>query len=322
AFAAQYRQFLDFLAYRPAIGSRERVAAAAYLLLQDRVAEAQAQLERARPEDVETRLQCAYAQAYLAFSRGQPDAARQLAAGYRDYPVPRWRDRFRNVIAQADEIAGAAGSVQNPDRREEVQDRLASEAPALAVTVEGGGIKLTSRNLASCRVRCYPIDVELLFSRSPFMGGEQVPGRFTFVRPAWEQEVTLSAGECSRTVELPEAFRRRNAIVEAAGEGVASARASHTPNAMQVQVVANYGQLRVRRADNGKPVAGAYVKVYARTTAGEETIFHKDGYTDLRGVFDYASISTEGLGSVEGFAVLVLDDALGAVICQAPPPPR
>ena len=36
--------------------------------------------------------------------------------------------------------------------------------------------------------------------------------------------------------------------------------------------------------------------------------FYKDGYTDFRGKFDYASLNTGQLDDVDRFAVLVLDD--------------
>ena len=50
--------------------------------------------------------------------------------------------------------------------------------------------------------------------------------------------------------------------------------------------------------------------------------FHKDGYTDLRGRFDYASVSTNELDAVARFAVLVLSDSDGAIIREAAPPKR
>lgn len=318
--AEQYGQFLDGLAYQPALGSRERLELVAYLLLQDRIAEALAHFAQVRPGELDTRLSYDYAQAYLAFSRSRPDEARAIAKRYSDYAVPRWRDRFRNILAQADEIEGAAAQVQDPNQRDQVQDALAARAPGLALRLEGDKLEIRSLNLAACTLRLYPMDIELLFSRSPFMGGAQVPGRFTFVQPAYEGPVTLGTGEITKRLELPSAFQARNVIVEVAAAGEV-ARASYTPNAMQVQIIGNYGQVRVRRADTGKPVAGAYVKVYARGADGSAR-FHKDGYTDLRGVFDYASISTPGLNDVQDFALLVLDEKLGAVIRQTAPPPR
>ena len=48
--------------------------------------------------------------------------------------------------------------------------------------------------------------------------------------------------------------------------------------------------------------------------------FHKDGYTDHRGRFDYASVSTPEPQPVNRFAVLVLDEGRGAALREAAPP--
>ena len=53
----------------------------------------------------------------------------------------------------------------------------------------------------------------------------------------------------------------------------------------------NYGQVRATVSATGKPLPKAYVKVYARLADGTVK-FHKDGYTDIRGRFDYATVST------------------------------
>jgi hypothetical protein len=68
-----------------------------------------------------------------------------------------------------------------------------------------------------------------------------------------------------------------------------------------------------------KPLSKVYVKVYARLADGSVK-FHKDGYTDLRGRFDYASVNTPERQPVERFAVLVLSDDRGAAVREAPPP--
>jgi hypothetical protein len=40
-------------------------------------------------------------------------------------------------------------------------------------------------------------------------------------------------------------------------------------------------------------------------------VFYKDGYTDLRGRFDYASLDPESLKTVEKFSIFVMSDELG-----------
>ncbi len=48
--------------------------------------------------------------------------------------------------------------------------------------------------------------------------------------------------------------------------------------------------------------------------------FYKDGYTDHRGRFDYASVSTPEQQPVGRFAILALSDEQGALIREVAPP--
>ena len=48
--------------------------------------------------------------------------------------------------------------------------------------------------------------------------------------------------------------------------------------------------------------------------------FYKDGYTDLRGRFDYASLSAQKSRGAVRYALLVLSDKDGAVIREVAPP--
>ena len=315
----QYRAYMEYLCYRPTFAPAENLAIGIYMLLQDRVNEAAAWSSRVQPAGVETGLQLDYLNAYLAFARGAPEEAAKLAANYKDYPVARWRNMFANVLAQADEISGANSKISNRDSREQAQDALATTAPSLELTLDGPTLNLHYRNLTTCRVSYYPMDLELMFSRTPFVR-DDLSGRFSLVKPVKVEEMALAAGKDSLEIKLPEAFRSRNMLVEIEGGGV-TARQMFTPHALDVRLVPAYGQVLVRGAKSGKPLSAVYVKVYARHTDGTVE-FYKDGYTDLRGRFDYASVSTDELERVEKFALLIMSDEAGAVVRETPPPAK
>ncbi len=95
----------------------------------------------------------------------------------------------------------------------------------------------------------------------------------------------------------------------------------HYANDLATNLAHQYGQIRVQRASDRSPLVATYVKVYARKHGGAVT-FYKDGYTDLRGWFDYASLSTTELDAVDRFAILVCSDQAGAAILETAPPPR
>ena len=88
-----------------------------------------------------------------------------------------------------------------------------------------------------------------------------------------------------------------------------------------MQVIENYGQVKVTHLTTAKPVAKAYVKVYAQMADGQVK-FYKDGYTDLRGRFDYASLNTNDLDVATKFSVLIMSEEHGALVREAAPPKR
>jgi hypothetical protein len=77
----------------------------------------------------------------------------------------------------------------------------------------------------------------------------------------------------------------------------------------------------VHAPDTKAPLPKTYVKVFARLPDGTVR-FHKDGYTDLRGRFDYASLSDDPNAGAQRYAVLVLDEQRGAVIRDVAPPAK
>ncbi len=83
--------------------------------------------------------------------------------------------------------------------------------------------------------------------------------------------------------------------------------------------IENYGQVKVAGQKDGKALSAVYVKVYAKQKDGVVR-FYKDGYTDLRGRFDYASLSTNDLDRVERFSILIMSEEQGAVVREAAPP--
>ena len=136
--------------------------------------------------------------------------------------------------------------------------------------------------------------------------------------PNKSAELGLTGKDGVQSFELPAGVKGANVVVEveAGGGRVSKPCFAHE---LAVQVVEPYGQLRVSQRAARKPLPRAYVKAYARTKDGAVK-FYKDGYTDLRGRFDYASVSTPERLPVARFALLVLSDDRGATIREAAPP--
>jgi len=182
--------------------------------------------------------------------------------------------------------------------------------------VAGKNVNITWQNLEAVTISYIPMDVELLFSRTPF--AQATGGQFAFAKPAWSQVVKLQPGRDKVAIPVPDDLQKRNMLVEVSAAGKTRI-ATYFATDMDVKFTENYGQVRVADDVDGKPLGKVYVKVYARLADGSVK-FHKDGYTDLRGRFDYASVNSPERQAIQKFSVLILSEDRGAVIREVAPP--
>jgi hypothetical protein len=82
-----------------------------------------------------------------------------------------------------------------------------------------------------------------------------------------------------------------------------------------VQINEAFGELKVVR--EGKAVRKVYVKVFSKDKEGKER-FYRDGYTDIRGKFEYAV--GDRLALVAKFAILIHSETHGSLIKEVSPP--
>ena len=319
SFYQQYKSLLNVLANRQALNDEDHLAVTYYLLLQDRIESALDHFDSVNKASIVEQIQYDYCDAYLDMYREQPEAAAAKAEKWKDYPVDHWRNRFKQIIAQVDGIRNARTGVVDDKDQSEQQTELASNSESFDFEIESGVGKLKYRNLGSVQVNYYEMDIELLFSRSPF-AQDELEG-FSLIRPNSTQTIKLTKnkqGKGSKEFKLPKEMMNKNVLVEV----VAGDQTKALPffaHSLDVQMVERFGQLQVTDEKSDKPISKTYVKVYARSTNGSVR-FHKDGYTDLRGRFDYVSQSNQSFDDVEKFAVLVLSDENGAVVRQAAKP--
>jgi hypothetical protein len=232
----------------------------------------------------------------------------------------------------------------DPAVRDHQQAELAASEPAFDFKVENRSIALTWKNLREVTLNYYLMDPEFLFSASPF--ATQDPGRFSIIKPTQSAPQALPEGQDTLDLPLPAAFAKANVLVEILGAGQRKAQAYHA-NTLKLALAENYGRLELRDSAAGQPISRAYVKVYARLKSGAVRFF-KDGYTDLRGKFDYASLNSsdpagvpspappdarggasgldyqmltpQELNEVERLAILILSEAHGAMVREVSPP--
>lgn len=316
ALEGNYRRFLDIVAHRNAPRPRDWLAAAYYQFLQDRVGDGLDAFARAG--DAGATLQREYMSGFVALLRGELEEAAAIASRWRDYPVERWRDQFRGIEAALSRAAAAGAEIIDDDDPRQRQDHLAESEPGFDLEIAGDTVEVSYHRLEEIVVSYYLMDIELLFSRQPFL--QRDTARFSMIQPNRREGIRLPEGRGSFGFDIPSDLHNRNLVIEVAAGGDRKARV-HYAHRLSVRLAHAYGQLRVGARETGRAAPGVYVKVYARTSRGAVD-FYKDGYTDLTGSFDYASISTDALDQVERFAILILSDELGSVIREAEPPPR
>lgn len=319
SFFAQYQDLLSVLANRRQLTDDDHLVITYYLLLQDRIDTALGHFANVARARLPFQIQYDYCDAYLDLYRENPKQAAVTAAKWADYPVDLWRNRFQSILAQVDEINGGKTETVDDENNTQQQTELASQAESFDFEVASGTAKINSQNLSKVDVNYYEMDIELLFSRSPF-AQDELDG-FSMIRPNFAQSLALATdgmGKSRQEFDLPESMKNKNILVEiVAGDQTKSQ--PYFAHSLNLQLLEKYGQIYVTEEDSGKPIPKVYVKVYARMMDGMVR-FHKDGYTDLRGRFDYVSQSNRSIDGIQKFSILVLSDQHGAVIRQSDPP--
>lgn len=298
-----FESILDILAWKPSLNAEDQLALTAQLLLQDRIADALARFDAIRPADLTSRMAYDYMQAVVLFHRAQAIEARSIAQEYAALPTGLWKDRFSKVITQADEIV----ALQIPRKAEDEKPK--EEAPSLDLALGTDGKLLVKQHkLDKTLLQLFSVDLEVMFSKDPFLAGDDasLPG----ILANDTREVALAQEETS--VELPENFRKGNVLV-AAKSGSTKVLKVLDSRALEMIRQPEERTLQVYDTSGRLPLPQCYVKVYVQGRDGETT-FHKDGYTDLRGKFDYLSHTGSEIGAIRKISVLISHPDKGARI--------
>jgi len=217
----------------------------------------------------------------------------------------KWRD-LENFVGELRDCAEYDGEFvyeSEESRRNRVEVILAMDKQVIKY-----------KNLESLTVKLYKIDIELMFTTAPFTRSNH---SYRFVEPTHsftrnvEKEAKVNMLPLTDITGPLDAEGGENMIFEVIS-GVRCVNGSIYMNQLDLQL--SESQVRVLRKTEGTPVVKAYVKVYVQTRSNLEGVFFKDGYTDLRGRFDYKTVATNALDSVVRFGILVKTLSNGADI--------
>jgi len=331
--ASHYITFMDLLAHQKSISPDQSLGLVYYLLLQNRIEEAIERFDMIPEGKTGLDIQYDYFAAYLDFYRGEFDSSLKVANQYIDHPHLKWREWFAQVRSHVQErVAIQKGeqtdTISSDDWKKDGQQRIiagernyqqvnaAVKLPSLEILEEAGQYKFRHKNIADVDVHYYLMDIELLFTRKPFVQNND--SRLNIIAPNRTEKVKLVEGSEVMSLSIPDDLKNRNLVIEVVGGGLVRSTVVFN-NALVVTLSTTMGQLQVTSQKDRQPLESTYIKVYARHQDGSIR-FYKDGYTDLRGRFDYASVSTNDAATAEKFSILVLHPEKGAAIREAQTP--
>ena len=331
-FLGQYQSFVRTLAFDREIDSTQHFVLVYYLLLQNRIDEAIKHFSKVDRDSISTKLQYDYASAYLAMCQEDFATAEEVAIQYTNHPIPRWASRFaelglqlrqRKELMHVEELV-SDGSPEDSARdaikegsgdlslidREKSQQKAADIQPEVMVRVEGNMLRIDHRQASEVRLNFYGVDLELLFSKAPFVREDLQ--RMAMVQPTQSKTLKFASESGISKVAMDDDLIRKTLLVEVIA-GASRSTALYYGGQITTYVSESFGQLQTSDSRTQLPVRTAYVKVFARYPDGSVK-FYKDGYTDSRGRFDYASISASDAKGATRFAILVLSDDKGATL--------
>lgn len=330
-FETTYQNFIIHCLTLPSLGLRDLLRLTYYLILQDRISEAKQIFNRINKSQISSsnyEIQYDYMNAYLDISNGYPKfaIAKSICHKYKNFPLLYWRNKFEDIEDQLIEYEGKdvvsfLDIGKDDENEDEVTDyqikkELKRNRPTMTFTIEKRNIVIVHSNIDEINIKFYLIDLEIVFSICPSL--KSSTNDFSFVKPNFTHKINISNpnGETITTFEIPEDYAKKNIFVEVSAGSLKKFETFFSAN-LNVLINENVGELRVFNSKL-KPVLKAYVKCFASIQG--KNVFYKDGYTDLRGQFNYLQLNTDQLQQAEKFFIFVGDDDNGSVVKEVKAP--
>lgn len=327
SFKTTYSNYLMYLVDKWTIDTEDKIALCDYLLLQDRMEEASALFASITAEDVKksnTKLQHDYLAAYIDFLNGYPNfsIAKSIAEKYLVYPILSWRNLFVEIANQLAEFEEKEVTAKIDSDKAESNQKKAQKSANFKCEIDKESIKIESEKIKSFTIKFYKIDLEVIFSQNPFRNSTD--SAFTFVQPFQEKvlPVDYKEGPCLTVLSIPQNLTKESLFIEINHneEGATKSKfLEYSPFVLSHSINQEFGIIKVFDPSEKKPIPKIYVKCFAKYKNGS-VAFYKDGYTDIRGSFDYAALSKDKIDDVQIFSILILSPEYGSKIVQVDPP--
>jgi len=320
-----YYKLIQALSQKKTLDSTDKLCLCYYLILQDRISESNKIFTTIQykqlPKSGKLKLQYDYMNAYLDFYNGYPKftIARKVVEEHKDCPIFSWNLRFCDIEQQLRDFDGIEDEEEKDNGKSNLlkkKKKPIEELPEMHVTMQNKEVCIEYTRVLEIEVKYYLVDLEVRFSRGPFISQESA--EFCYVQPTMSNKFTLDQKQKLLKIPMPKEFANKNVIVEVRRNDGNSKIVTSFSSSLKVHIYENYGELQVMD-NNGKLLPEVYVKVFSQNNSGE-TKFYKDGYTDIRGRFDYSTLNENALNDIKKFSILLMSEEYGSVIkeCKAP----
>lgn len=320
---SKYLEFLRAMSLKPKMDSSDRLIFCYYLILQEKIETARLEFQKISISDA-FRLQYDYFDAYLDFFNENPKKALEIAEKYKNYPVYSWRQKFLAILDQISEISGNSSVSYNLSDRNSILSANSNMESSFDFFIAEKSVKISYKNSSEIVVGFFHMDIEVLFSKNPF-SMETAFENISSVSPNEKifrkiPSENFSNGICE--IPIPVHIQHVTSAICVYVDGLQQKKTKmYFPNELSVQISENSGEIKVLSMNSRKGIPKAYVKIYSRKKSQNHVEFYKDGYTDLRGKFDYVSNSFGRLLSeISDFAILVATENHGTFtrVAKAP----
>lgn len=261
--------------------------------------------------------------------------ARTMCEKYIAYPVTTWKDLFVKIANQI-----ADYDLDNEDTPEAKQKKLDSEfnqklklSKSLEAAQDTNGMKIKFRspeNLKKLTFDLFEIDLEVLYSVNPFLGNSFQS--LVYVKPtySWTEEVsrkknihfqnfnffleteTQDKEMFEKKFSIPEKYSSTSAIIKVRGDSLTKIFIfSHNELTLKINKLSGY--IKVTSSTTQKSLPQTYIKCFVKMKDGKVNFF-KDGFTDMRGCFEYCNFEGVDTSNMSRFSVYVDNENLGSLV--------
>ena len=136
---------------------------------------------------------------------------------------------------------------------------------------------------------------------------------FSFVKPVYKATKILPPKSKSFKFGIEKSYLDKNILVEL-DYGKKKAFKTYFPCSLKALTL-NYTELKIVDM-NDNPIPRVYIKAFSKQTNGQIK-FYRDGYTDMRGKFEYGYTNTDKLTNIEKISILILSEKNGSFIKEA-----